>query len=613
MLRLKQSLSAKIIGILLVFFLVALAAIGITLFISWQLEGAAAAINDAGSLRMRAYRMAHHVARADGDMAKRTAFAATLKADVDEFERVLGGLALGDPARPLFIPRDGGIPTDVAQLGEVWNTRIRPVLADLIADPNPLRLHARLPEFDRTVSEFVAGTDDVVRKMEQSYARNTNILRASQVVLIALAIIGTVVLTRFFFVTVIRPVCELQDGMKRMEQEDFNARVPMLANDEFGELSEGFNRMAAHLQSLYATLEERVAAKTRSLEVKNRDLEIIHEVSAFLREPNDVDSLCHGFLQRMQGTLGAHASSARLLDVGSQNLCLTVHEGLDESFVESEAVLACGECVCGEAAQRNISVLCEFDAPSAVMTRESCRRAGFRAVSATAITANKRVLGVFNLYFSEARPLGETERQMLETLGQQLGIAIENQRLQARDRELAVSEERNLLARELHDSIAQGLAFLNLQAQLLEQALAGGRQRRGARHPGDDPPGRAGELRRRARVAGAFPHPGRTAGPRRGDHRDAAPPRRADRHCDRSRRAGRRRPARPRGADPGPVHRPGSTLECAQTRQCPGGDGMREARYGGALGDGTRRRCRFRRAQRRAFRTGSPHRAADHA
>ena len=43
-----------------------------------------------------------------------------------------------------------------------------------------------------------------------------------------------------------------------------------------------------------------------------------------------------------------------------------------------------------------------------------------------------------------------------------------------RDRELAVSDERNLLAQELHDSIAQGLAFLNLQVQLLGTALERG-------------------------------------------------------------------------------------------------------------------------------------------
>ena len=54
-------------------------------------------------------------------------------------------------------------------------------------------------------------------------------------------------------------------------------------------------------------------------------------------------------------------------------------------------------------------------------------------------------------------------------------MAIENQRLRAREKELAVSEERNLLAQDLHDSIAQGLAFLNIQVQLLQDSLRKGR------------------------------------------------------------------------------------------------------------------------------------------
>ena len=44
-------LSRKIVGMLSAFFLVALATIGMTLYLSWQLEGVAAAINDAGSQR----------------------------------------------------------------------------------------------------------------------------------------------------------------------------------------------------------------------------------------------------------------------------------------------------------------------------------------------------------------------------------------------------------------------------------------------------------------------------------------------------------------------------------------------------------------------------------
>jgi two-component system nitrate/nitrite sensor histidine kinase NarX len=61
---------------------------------------------------------------------------------------------------------------------------------------------------------------------------------------------------------------------------------------------------------------------------------------------------------------------------------------------------------------------------------------------------------------------------LLETLGKNLGVAIENQRLIAKEKEFAVSQERNLLAQGLHDSIAQGLNFLNLQVQMLEDSLS---------------------------------------------------------------------------------------------------------------------------------------------
>ena len=472
MLRPRNSLATKITGILLVFFLVALTAIGLTLFMSWQLQGAAAAINDAGSLRMRAYRIDQMLSRANSSsLTEPLAFATALRHELDDFDRVIDELRRGDPQRPLFIPRERGIPRDVERMAKFWATRIRPVLDGLAIQPEPGRLAADLPEFDREIKHFVGGINDVVLKMEHSYARNTDILRASQVSLIALAVICTLILIRFFFVLVIRPVSELQDGMKRMEQEDFNARVPILARDEFGELSEGFNRMAVHLQSLYGTLEERVDAKTRSLEEKNRELEILYSIGAFLREPNDVDGLCRGFLHRVQTTFGACGSSARLLDSGSRNLYMTVHDGLAGDFVENEAVLECGECLCGEAVRHGGSLVCDLERPSPTMTLAACRKAGFRIISATAITASKQVLGIYNLYFDDSRTLSDSDRLLLETLGQQLGIAIENQRLQASGRELAVSEERNLLARELHDSIAQGLAFMNLQVQMLADAL----------------------------------------------------------------------------------------------------------------------------------------------
>ena len=63
---------------------------------------------------------------------------------------------------------------------------------------------------------------------------------------------------------------------------------------------------------------------------------------------------------------------------------------------------------------------------------------------------------------------------MLEALTAHLSAAMENLRLDSLAKEAAVSQERNLLARELHDSIAQSLAFLKIQVQLMRDALASG-------------------------------------------------------------------------------------------------------------------------------------------
>ncbi|HEY5308761.1 MAG TPA: histidine kinase [Casimicrobiaceae bacterium] len=70
---------------------------------------------------------------------------------------------------------------------------------------------------------------------------------------------------------------------------------------------------------------------------------------------------------------------------------------------------------------------------------------------------------------------------MLEALTAHLAGAMENLRLNALEKEAAVSQERTFLARELHDSIAQSLAFLKIQVHLMRDALDGGDTRQFAR------------------------------------------------------------------------------------------------------------------------------------
>ena len=468
-------LSTRIIGILLAFFLVALGSVGLTLYWSWQLEGVAAAINDGGSLRMRSWKIAHQVSLLTLDAADRAKRLSAIAQEIGGLEGVQHGLERGDPQRPLFVPRDQGIPRAVAHLGEVWLTRIRPLAERAMAARDPLAQASAIKDFEEVTAAFVDEINAVVHRMEISYARNTTLLRSLQIMLLGLAVLGTILLLRFFLVAVIRPVRELQAGMQRMERGDLATRLEELTRDEFGDLARGFNRMAGKLENAHATLAERVESKTRSLAERNRELRILYEVSRALREPAGVEELSQRFLDRVQETFAAAAASVRLFDADEENLYLACHSGLGEQFVHQEAVLRCGDCLCDKAALGDAPVVSDTGQEADGALAVACAQAGFATVSAIPVNHNARRLGVFTLYFTQATGFSEGDRELLQTLGQHLGMAIENARLKQREREMAVSEERNLIARQLHDSIAQGLAFLNLQVQMLEQALDDGK------------------------------------------------------------------------------------------------------------------------------------------
>ena len=467
-------LSRKIIGTLFVFFLVALGAIGMTLAISWQLEGVAAAINDAGSERMRSYRIGHLMSRVSEDKLRSQQVSALLADEVKLFDKVLNDLQNGDPQRPMAPPRNDEVQQQLLAVEASWRLSVRPLVVAFLAAEEQDR--AGLSDrYDAELDGFVSRINHLVLVMEPNYASNTNLLRTVQAALIVLAMFGTAMLIRFFIKLVIEPVQILHSGMRRMTGSDLSVRLPVSSNDELGGLAIGFNQMAEHLQAVYSTLEERVEAKTKTLAERNQELGMLYEVTALLSEPAPIESLCDIFLQSIKNTLGADGGAVRLYSPETEVLYLISHDGLSPGFLEREAAMNCGDCLCGDLVLGGVPVVFDTVNPPKGMKLFTCVREGFATATAFNIVYDKQRLGVFNLYFNQKHELDEPEMQLLETLGQHLGVAIENQRLKSREKELAVSEERNLLAQELHDSIAQGLAFLNIQVQLLQDSLRKGR------------------------------------------------------------------------------------------------------------------------------------------
>jgi two-component system nitrate/nitrite sensor histidine kinase NarX len=482
-----HKLSTRIVGLLLGFLAVALTVIGATLLLSWQLEGSAAAINVAGSLRMDSYRLAMLAgqlaeprlpvlaeaaipaeSRMAGQPGSYAATAGLLRGQLQHIDGKLAQLQRGDPQRPLFLPPSVAIRGAYAEVQQQWRATLAPQVQALLAH-EPASL-AEAHGVQQGASRFVQTVDQLVQRIERDSENRTFWLRASQLLLLALALIGTVSIIYLLFDMIVAPVTRLQEGMARMREQDFGVRLPVESSDEFGALATGFNQMTDKLQDSYQHLEQRVHEKTTELEQHNRELGLLYDTSAFLQQPQLAEALCKGFLRRLCDYFGADGGSVRVLDPERDNIHMLVHQGISERLVESERCLKVGDCLCGEAVVSKLAVIHDLRRMDSSHNLQ-CHREGFATISIFHIFAQRQYLGFFNLHFRATTVFTPAQTALLETLGQLLGTAIENQRLQGRDRELAISEERNLVAQGLHDSIAQGLNFLNLQVQMLEQSL----------------------------------------------------------------------------------------------------------------------------------------------
>ncbi|MBE9608739.1 HAMP domain-containing protein [Chitinilyticum piscinae] len=461
----RQRLSTRVLGFLMLTLMIGLSVIGSTLYLSWQLEGGAAAINAAGSLRKQTYQLG--LSLQEYTATPGPALKQRILDERDTFRATLTLLDHGDPARPLYLPRDEGVREIFNGIRAQFDQHIA-VWADDALQGKPLPAWAEMrADSDR----FVAQVDSLVSEVERYNARRTLMLRLSQMVLIAMAVVGCVAQIYLMFLLIFRPLERLQDGMQRMAQQDLSVRLPVETRDEFGELAEGFNRMADRLSESYATLEARVADKTATLNDQNRELSLLYGSTAFLNEIHPAQELCRGFAVRLREWFGADAASVRVLDPAQQNAHLMIADQLPEVLQDAPQCRQINDCLCGEVVQSNHAVIHDFRRGTPAARERECEKQGFSQVSAFPIRARQEQTGYFNLYFSSAHDFTARELQLLDTLGHHLGNALENLRLAASERELAVTQERNLLAQGLHDSIAQGLSFLNLQVQMLEDSL----------------------------------------------------------------------------------------------------------------------------------------------
>jgi len=94
-------------------------------------------------------------------------------------------------------------------------------------------------------------------------------------------------------------------------------------------------------------------------------------------------------------------------------------------------------------------------------------------------------VGILNLLFEVECTLPPALAPVLEATGELLGVVLENARLTRENLRISVTNERQMMANEVHDSLAQGLTYMRMRMSLLRHAIQQGDELRAFKYWGD--------------------------------------------------------------------------------------------------------------------------------
>ena len=209
-----------------------------------------------------------------------------------------------------------------------------------------------------------------------------------------------------------------------------------------------------------------------TLRRRNRELSILNSIAEALNRSVDLDQALQAALSQAAELLDLKTGWVWLLSEESGETYLATAQNLPPGLANNPELMQ-GSCYCLDTYRAGDL---EGAANVNVITCSRLKKlvdgtAGLRYHASIPLYAHGKSLGVLNLASTDWRELTPDDLRLLYTLGDLLSIAIERARLFARSVEYGAVEERNRLAREIHDTLAQGLAGISLQLETAEALM----------------------------------------------------------------------------------------------------------------------------------------------
>ena len=267
------------------------------------------------------------------------------------------------------------------------------------------------------------------------------------------------------------PLVRLEESVAQVCQGEPGANLSLSDMGVLGGMVQDIDSINEELTDLYEDMDSRVARHTGRLAQKTASLKILYDVAASINQARDLDDLLLRFLRILKEMVNGRAATVRLVKPDGR-MRLVGSIGLDNDVVREHEMLPLELCLCGTTLSPG-DILCENNAKhcSRKLGRQMFGSDEIDVVSVP-LEYHGDVLGLYNIFVRQPGISGREDiLELLATIGSHLGMAVAKQRSDMEARRLSIVEERNALAHELHDSLAQTLASLRFQVRMLDDTL----------------------------------------------------------------------------------------------------------------------------------------------